>query len=144
LLLAYWMGGAFLMTVKRLAELRWAESEGACDSLAGYRAPFRRYDDRKLLLAAFLYSQLAAFFLAVFLIKYRVEYILSLPFFAALFGAYLWVGLKESSAAQHPERLYRERMLLLFVALLVAVLAILTWADLPWLERLTAPHYIRF
>ncbi len=143
LLLGFWAGGAFLMALKRLAEWRTAADSGTLESLALYRRSFAVYTANSLLLSAFLYAQLAAFALAVFLVKYRIEYLLSMPLFAALFAAYLRVGLKRDSAAQTPERLFRERSLMAIAALLVAALALLTWIDLPFLGRLSDPHYIR-
>lgn len=142
LLLAFWAGGGFLMAVKRLAEYRSVVAKVGLEQLGLYRRSFREYTEKSLLLSSFLYAQLAAFFLAVFLIKYRIEYLLALPFFAMLFACYLWIGLKEESIAQAPERLLRERMLVSMVAILVLVLGILTWLDLPWLDKLTDPHYI--
>lgn len=143
LLLGYWMGGAFLMAIKRLAEYRLAGAAGTLPDLASYRRSFRVYTESRLLISAFLYSQLAAFFLAVFLVKYRIEFLLSMPFFAALFTAYLHVGLKPDSTAQRPEKLFREHGLMIIGLALVAVLALLTWMDLPILDRLSDPHYLR-
>ena len=143
LLLGFWAGGAFLMALKRLAEYRSAEAAGTLDSLTRYRRSFRVYTASSLLLSAFLYAQFAAFALAVFLIKYRIEYLLSMPLFALLFVAYLRVGLKRDSSAQTPERLFRETGLIGVVALLVVALAILTFVDLPFLDQLTDPLYIR-
>lgn len=143
LLLAYWMGGAFLMAVKRLAEYRLARADGDLENLRLYRRSFRTYSDVKLLLSVFLYAQQAAFFLAVFLIKYRIEYLLSLPIFSALFAAYLHVGLKPDSTAQRPEKLFEERGLIAVVVVLVGVLALLTWIDIPALDRLSDPHYLK-
>jgi len=110
--------------------------------LAVYRRSFQRYSEESLLLSSFLYALLAAFFLAVFLIKYRIEYLLSLPIFAVLFALYLHVALKEDSPVQEPEKLHRETPLVVTVILLAVALALLTWIDLPILERLTSPHYI--
>lgn len=143
LLLAYWMGGAFLMALKRFAEYRSADQEGRLDALAIYRGSFRHYTEESLLLSSFLYALLAAFFLAVFLVKYRIEYLLSLPLFAALFVMYLRVALKDNSRVQAPEKLFRERALMLTVAVLALALVALTWVDIPVLEQLTSPHYIR-
>ena len=143
LLLAYWMGGAFLMALKRLGEYRSAESEGRLEALSVYRRSFQRYTEESLLLSSFLYALLAAFFLAVFLIKYRIEYLLSLPIFAVLFVLYLHVALKTDSTVQEPEKLHRETALVVTVVVLAVALALLTWIDLPILERLTSPHYIR-
>ena len=142
LLLAYWMGGAFLMALKRLGEYRSAERESRLDELTRYRRSFQRYTEETLLLSSFLYALLAAFFLAVFLIKYRIEYLLSLPLFAVLFVLYLHVALKEDSPVQVPEKLHKERALVWVVIILALTLVLLTWIDLPILERLTSPHYI--
>lgn len=142
LLLAYWMGGAFLMALKRLAELRSARDSGHMESLLLYRSSFRTYTEESLLLSAFLYALLAAFFVAVFLIKYRIEYLLSLPLFAALFVSYLHIALKPQSRALAPEHLYREKTLLVLILALAVTLLLLTWIDLPFLDRLSDPHYI--
>ncbi len=142
LLLAYWMGGAYLMALKRLAEYRGARDHGQLESLGDYRKSFATYTEDSLVLSSFLYALLAAFFLAVFLIKYRVEYLLSLPVFAALFVCYFRIALKQESSAQEPEGLFREKTLVIVVVLLALSLTLLTWIDIPVLDRLTSPHYI--
>ncbi len=142
LVLAYWMGGAFLMATKRFAEYRSVSETAGVENLALYRRSFRDYSENTLLLSAFLYAQMAAFFLAVFLIKYRIEYLLSLPLFAALFCVYLAIGLKPGSSAQAPEKLFKEKRLMAIVVVLVVVLVVLSFVDVPWLERLTDPHFI--
>ncbi len=142
LLLAYWMGGGFLMALKRLAEYRGAAAVGQVESLSRYRRSFGPYGENSLLLSGFLYSQLAAFFLAVFLIKYRVEYLLALPLFAALFTAYLRIALKPASSAMAPEGLFRERGLIVLVVGLAAALVALSGLDFPALTDLSSPHYI--
>jgi hypothetical protein len=75
-------------------------------------------------------------------VKYRIEYVLSLPFLAALFVVYLRVGLKPQSSAQTPEKLFRERSLITAVVLLSLAFATLTVVDIPVLDRLSDPHYI--
>ncbi len=142
LLLAYWMGGAYLMAIKRFAEYRTLAETAGTERLVRYRKSFRAYTESSLLVSAFLYALMTAFFLAVFVIKYRVEYLLALPLFAALFAAYLRLGLEPASSAQTPEKLFKEKSLMLTVALLAVALALLTWIDVPILERLTTPHYI--
>jgi len=107
--------------------------------LARYRRSFGPYRKDSLLLSGFLYSQLAAFFLAVFLINYRVEYLLALPLFAALFTAYLRIALKPSSAAMPPDGLFRERVLVVGLA---GSLVVLSGLDIPILADLNSPFYI--
>jgi 4-hydroxybenzoate polyprenyltransferase len=143
LVLAYWMGGAFLMAVKRLAEYRTIAATHGAEVLSAYRRSFRYYTAERLLILAFLCALLAAFFIAVFLIKYRIEYLLSFPLFALLFTVYLRMGLKRASNAQTPERLFEERLLLAVVVVLVAALGVLTVVDIPSLDVLSEPHYLQ-
>lgn len=142
LMLAFWTAGAFLMTVKRLAEMRAVVALAGRERLHLYRRSFRRYTETSLTVSALVYSFLTAFFVAVFFVKYRIEYLLALPCLAWLFGEYLSIGLRRDSAVQEPEKLWREPRLLLITALLGLALLLLTWVDLPWLDRLTDPHYI--
>lgn len=136
ILLAYWMGGAFLMAVKRFAEYRFI---GDPELAARYRHSFRYYTEEKLLLSSFFYGICSAFFGAIFLIKYRLEFLLSFPLFALLFTWYLAIGMKPRSHAQGMEKLYREAKFIAFVFALSLIVALLFFIDIPWLEVLTNP-----
>lgn len=142
ILFAYWAGGAFLMSTKRLSEFRTIVAAKAEADLRRYRRSFQHYTDGRLLLQSVAYAQLTSFFLAVFLVKYRIEYILTFPLLAALFVVYLRIGLQAGSSAAAPEKLYRERLLMALVGLIVAAFAVLTVVDIPALERLTEPYLI--
>ncbi len=141
-LASYWMGGAFLMGVKRLGEYRAVAASAGQEALVRYRRSFAYYDSITLLVSSFIYALLSGFFLAVFFIKYRAEYLLALPAVALLFGSYLNVGLRENSRVQSPETLFREGRMMALVVLLIGLMLLLTWVDIPWLERLTEPHYM--
>lgn len=143
LLLAFWMGGAFLMAMKRFAEFRSVAHSTGLEDLGRYRKSFQFYSQTGLLLASYLYATLTAFFLAVFMVKYRIEYLLTLPIFLALCVAYLRLALQRDSSAQAPERLFRERGLIALVALLAVAFLVLTWVDVPIVKRLADPHYIQ-
>jgi 4-hydroxybenzoate polyprenyltransferase len=133
IVLGYWFGGAFLMAVKRLAEFRTIGDQ----SVAGmYRQSFKRYDEKSLLASSVFYAMAASLFLGVFLVKYRIELILSFPLIAGLFSWYIRMGLNEDSAAQHPEKLLRERSLMAYVLLLAVVMAVLFVVDIPVLHKL--------
>ena len=75
LLLGYWMGGAFLMGVKRFAEYRFIANP---ETAVLYRNSFRYYTEENLLISSFFYGMCSLFFTGIFLIKYRIELILSL------------------------------------------------------------------
>jgi decaprenyl-phosphate phosphoribosyltransferase len=138
-LLAYWMGGAFLMGIKRFSELRWI---GDSRIAASYRRSFSQYSELSLLLSAFFYALCSAFFGAIFLIKYKVEFLLTFPLFAALFTWYLFIGLKHDSAAQMPEKLYRECAFIVFATLVFVVAALMFYVDIPMLRVLVDTHLI--
>lgn len=133
ILLAYWMGGAYLMAVKRYAEYRFIDDP---ERAGLYRRSFRYYTEHTLLTSAFFYALSSAFFLGVFLIKYRIEFIVSIPFLALLFTWYLVIGQRPHSAAQNPELLYQETPFVIYVGLLVGLIALLFFVDLPWLHVL--------
>lgn len=138
-LLAYWMGGAFLMGVKRYSEYRRI---GDPARAALYRRSFGTYTEETLLLSSFFYAQCAAFFIGVFLIKYRIEFVLTFPLFATLFTWYLAIGLKSDSAAQAPEKLYRETLYLGFAGFTFLATAVLFFFRLPFLHGLMDPQLI--
>ncbi len=135
-LLSYWMGGAFLMAMKRYSEYRQFPDKAR---IGLYRKSFKFYDEEKLLLSSLFYALNSVFFLGVFLIKYRIEYFLSLPFITVLFVWYMKIALKKNSAAQAPEKLYSEKSFLLYVLFVCALLGALTFINLPALQILVEP-----
>lgn len=130
--MCFWMGGAYLMTIKRYAEYRMIGDPAIA---ARYRRSFAHYNEAKLLVSALFYAINAAFFLGIFLIKYRFEYLISFPLFALLFAWYLSLAMTPRSSAINPERLYGEKKFMLFFCALVAVLILLLFIDLPFLNR---------
>jgi 4-hydroxybenzoate polyprenyltransferase len=131
LLVGYWMGGAYLMGIKRYAEFRYLQGAGTAGL---YRRSFQFYREETLLISSFFYAMCAGFFVGVFLVKYRIELLLALPFLALLFAWYLKIGMKPESAAQHPERLYREKEFIMYCGLVVIVLASLVYIEIPALK----------
>ncbi len=139
-LLAYWMGGAFLMGTKRYSEYRRIDNP---EQAGLYRRSFRRYTEASLLLSSFFYALCATFLIAVFLIKYKIELLLSFPFFAVLFTWYLGISMQADSAAQAPEKLYRERAFMGFAALTFIAVVLLFFINIPVLDGLMRPYYIQ-
>jgi len=142
IILAYWLGGAFLMGAKRLSEYREIVASHGRDLLVRYRASFSGYTADTLTISCFAYALFSSFFLAVFLIKYRMEYLLLFPFVVMLFAQYLRLSLRPGSAAQSPEKLYQERTLMLLVAALVVAFVVTTAVDVPLLYQFAAQRYI--
>lgn len=141
LVISYWMGGAFLMTIKRYSELRFL---GNSERAGLYRNSFKHYTSDKLLTLAIFFGICAAFFGGVFLIKHKIELLLLFPFYAMMFAWYFYIGLKPNSAAQHPEKMYKEKLFLLYVAFVVLLTIILISIRIPQLDWfLRNPFIIR-
>ncbi len=141
LLLAYWGGGAYLMAAKRLSEYRDIYADAGLETLHLYRRSFRSYTAENLTVSCFLYAITSAFFIAVFLIKYRVEYIVAFPLIAFLFAVYLWLALRRNSIAQRPERLFRSRRLVTTLVALILLLLVLSFVHLPFLKYVSDPSF---
>lgn len=136
ILASYWMGGAYLMAMKRFAEYRMIDDPARAGL---YRRSFRFYTETSLLVSAFFYAITSAFLLGIFLIKYRIEFLLTFPFFSLLFAWYLAIALRPVSDATNPEKLYRERRFLAFTLFLGGLVALLFLVDIPWLQ-----HFVDF
>jgi len=143
LLLAYWMGGAFLMGAKRLSEYREITAEpGGVALLQRYRRSFQHYTEERLTISCFVYALFSTFLIGVFLIKYRIEYVMAFPFIIILFAHYLGLSMRSGSVAQKPEKLFREKRLMVISAATVMALALLSFVDLPILHGLSEPHFL--
>src|SRR5260370_32462157 len=83
LLVCYWMVGCYFMGLKRFSELRELGTEAAT-----YRRSFRFYTERSLLVSVMFYAAAAMLFFGAFIIRYRVELVLSFPFIATVMAIY--------------------------------------------------------
>lgn len=141
LIMAYWFGGAFLMAVKRYSEYRYINNP---EKAGLYRASFKRYTEQSLLQSLFLYAMFTIFFLSTYLIKYKIEFLIVLPFISGLFVKYLNIGMKADSAAQHPEKLYKERRLLGYVGFIFLLFIGLLYIQIPALHLLLDTNLIPY
>src|SRR5471030_767141 len=143
IILSYWTGGAFLMAAKRLSEYREIVASHGKELLARYRMSFAGYSETSLTVSCLVYALLSSFFLAVFLVKYRIEYVLVAPMVIALFAYYMALSMQPGSSAQRPEKLVKERGLMVLVVLLAVSFLLLTVVNVPALEGLASQQYIR-
>ena len=141
IILGYWMGGAFLMGTKRYAEYRMINDP---DIAANYRKSFAFYTESSLLLSSFYYAMLSVFFTGIFLIKYRIELILFIPLLIGLFCYYFHLSFKADSAVQKPEKLFREKGLMLLCAACAALFVLLMLVDIPWLSMFAENTLLSF
>lgn len=139
IVIGYWMGGSFLMAVKRYAEFRMI-GDKATASL--YRKSFGFYSEKSLLISSFFYALMSVFFCGVFMIKYKIELIIAIPALCGLFCYYLYLSYKKDSSVQKPEKLFREKGLMIYILFFVILLAILMLIHLDWLSVFTGTELI--
>jgi 4-hydroxybenzoate polyprenyltransferase len=133
LVLAYWMVGAFFMATKRFAEYRHI---GDAKAASQYRKSFGYYTENCLLVSMFFYAIICALFSGIFIVRYRIELILFVPFAAGFFAYYLKMGLQDDSPAQRPEKLYREKGFVGYLVFSMVVLVLLMLVQVPVLYTL--------
>jgi len=133
LLLSYWMLGCYFMSLKRFSEYRQIADPAAA---AGYRRSFRYYSEESLLNSATFYAAACMLFFGAFMMRYRIELILSFPVVAWLMAAYFSLSFRHESAVQNPERLYREPSLMIPLCICVALIVLLLFVDVPWIATM--------
>ena len=133
LILSYWMIGAFFMAVKRYAEFKRIGDHARA---ANYRVSFKHYNAERLLISAIYYVAAFGLFFGIFLIRYRVEFILGIPLIAGFIAWYMHLTFLEDSPVQYPEKLYKERGFLSYAIFCVVALLILLFWDIPYLSEL--------
>ena len=136
LLLSYWMIGCYFMAIKRFAEFR---DIGDQHRSASYRKSFSFYSEQRLLVSITFYGSHAMLFFGAFIMRYRMELILSFPLVALVMALYLSLAFKPDSAVQRPEHLYREPALMAAVVTCAVVMTILLFVSLPSLHRIFSP-----
>jgi decaprenyl-phosphate phosphoribosyltransferase len=136
LLVNYWMVGCYFMAIKRFAEFRHIGDRARA---IAYRRSFAGVTEESLLISIVFYASAAMLFFGAFAMRYRIELIVSFPLIALVMAIYLAVGFRPDSAAQRPEGLYREPVLMAAVVACTVLVAILLFVDLPSVSRVFVP-----
>ena len=136
LLLSYWLVGCYFMALKRYAEQRHLRQD---DSVAKYRKSLAFFTPELLLTSVVFYASASMLFFGAFLMRYRVELVLSFPFIAIVMAIYFVLSFKDHSPVEHPEKLYREWKLMLAVASCSAVMIFCLVVNMPWIGKTFAP-----
>lgn len=136
LLISYWMAGCYFMSVKRFAEYRMMADP---EQRTNYRKSFAWYTEPRLLVAILFYATSSMLFFAAFAMRYRFELLMTFPLVAVVMAAYLHMAFQPDSAAQRPERLYRQPGLMFSVVVCAAAMVALTFVDVPLLHELFPP-----
>lgn len=126
-LIFYWMGGAYVMGMKRYAELKFIQDPLIA---AQYRRSFKYYTPKKLLVSSLFYATCSALFLGAFIMDAKKELIILFPLYAILFSWYLFIGLKQNSIAQRPELIYKEKYFTIFTLMVIFLSVLFLFIDI--------------
>ena len=133
ILISYWLLGSFFMAAKRLGEYRDINDIRVASA---YRHSFQWYTEHKLIISMMVYSSGFLFFFAVVMTKYHPELIVSAPFLMILIGYITKLSFEPHSIIQHPERLLRKPLFLVYAMWCIALLFILSIVSIPSIESL--------
>lgn len=136
LLVSYWMVGCYFMAIKRFAEFRSIKD---AQRSASYRKSFAFYTEERLLISVMFYASNAMLFFGAFLMRYRLELVLSYPLVALVMAAYLALGFREHGPAENPEKLYREPLFVAIVLACTILMGLLLFVNIPQLHEFFAP-----
>jgi 4-hydroxybenzoate polyprenyltransferase len=131
LLVSYWMIGCYFMAIKRFAEYREIGNPAVS---AAYRKSFAAYNEQRLMVSIMFYGSFAMLAFGGFAARYRLEMVLAYPLVALVMAVYLNLAFRPNSAAQAPELLYRDGLLVFSVGACVLALAALYFIDVPMLK----------
>ncbi len=137
MILCYWMLGCYLMAIKRFAEHR---DMGGSGTALRYRKSFGYYTSQRLLVSIMFYGSLAMLAFGAFAAAYRRELLVAFPLVALTMAIYLNLGFLPSSPTEHPEKLYRERGLMVAVVVSAVLMTVLVVVDLPVVADVFTPR----
>jgi decaprenyl-phosphate phosphoribosyltransferase len=136
LIISYWMLGAFMMSLKRFAEHRMFSNNV---QRIQYRLPLGTCTSVELITASAFYGMSAMSLFGAFCMRYRPEALVSLPALTLLMSYYFKLAFDDHSSVQAPEKLYKDRRLLLLTALCAAILCTTIFSDRNWFAEFAVP-----
>jgi len=136
ILLGYWMLGSYFMAIKRFAEFK---NIGHAINIATYRKSLAYFSEQKLLSVIIFFASSSMLFIGAFIMRYRIELIVTVPLISWVMAIYFNLSFYEDSAAQNPEKLYREPLLLIATIVCSAAILILMFVDIHFLRDVFSP-----
>ena len=136
LILSYWMIGSYFMAIKRFAEYK---NIGNSIKIQTYRKSLAYFSERKLLLVIIFFASASMLFFGAFIMRYRIELIATVPLISWVMAVYFNLSFENDSAAQNPEKLYREPLLLIATVVCSAAILILMFVDIQFFRNVFSP-----
>ncbi len=139
LLIIAWSVGAFAMSLKRLAEFQLFESK---EKASQYRKSYANYGFDTLAISSFAYGLFVIFGFTVFMMKYKIELLLSIPLFVVWMSWYFLMGIRKHIFVIYPEKLAKNKEFVVFSIIALAIMAVLMQSNIPAVHLLDTPALI--
>ena len=139
ILISYWFGGAFLMSMKRFAEYKFLGNKLLASK---YRKSFEYYNETNLMLSSFFYALICVFFLAIFTIKYFIQLIIVFPLISLLFVWYTSYCLKIKTNVSRNINIYKNKFFIIYCFIIALLIFLLLFLKIDLLNFLVDHSYI--
>jgi ABC-type dipeptide/oligopeptide/nickel transport system permease subunit len=85
------------------------------------------------------YASLAMLLFGAYMMRYRIELILSFPALALLMTVYFRMSFQTDSPVQNPEKLYKQKFLMGTLVVTVVLMGVLQIVRIPSMEKFFSP-----
>ncbi len=136
ILIFYWFTGTFLMTCKRISEIRYFLKFSNINNLINYRKNYKYYSLNNLIVSCLFYLMIVSFNIAIFLLKYREELILLYPLISIIFCYYLYISLTKIENKKSPDKIYLNKILIFLIIILCFAFIITMKFDIIFIQWL--------
>lgn len=109
LLILLWCFGAFLMTGKRLAELRFLGGNSS-----RYRRVFKYYSNPTLIWILLIYAFASIFLYVQIALKFKRELLYTIPLVMVFILWFIKISFEKESIAKEPEKIYKKPLFFLY------------------------------
>lgn len=117
IVLFFWTFGFFLMIIKRSVEFNFLIINNV--KPYNYRKSYNYYNKNLLIFLSWCSGLLSFFFISIFIIKYRVELLITVPTLVICYSYYYLMAFQNNSLTITIEKIYLDKKLLLMVVILI-------------------------
>jgi 4-hydroxybenzoate polyprenyltransferase len=124
----FWFSGAFLMSAKRLSEVIFFNNK--FNLAKKYRPVYNFYTKDNLIFLSAFFALFSIFLITFFVVKYKIDYIILIPFVVLLFSYYFFCSLAKNEIVNRLENLYKNYFIIFIILIIFFGFVILTFIDL--------------
>jgi len=136
-----WFVGCFLMTMKRYSEYGFIKQKKVKPEL--YRFSFKKYNLNNLFNLSLFYCLISFFFFTIFVIKYKIELLIIVPFVCFLYIHIFNISKKKNSIIMKIEKIYQDKIFIIIFILISFMCFVLLKIEIDLLNIFQSQELIR-